>query len=190
MKKIISLLLIITFSTCLFANTNSTSPEPYTDDEFPDWANYLRRYEVITLGSLPFTTLSVTTFYGLYRYIDHDFDKNYIPNPFAFTSSAANLDKDEQKLILFSAIGVSLVAGTVDLIIHIVKKEKAKKKNAEIFKKDVIIKDKTEDSVYLDEFSQNDLNSEELIKDDSTTQQNENIQTEEKLSLQNVTEEN
>ena len=52
-----------------------------------------------------------------------DFDKNYIPNPFAFTSSAANLDKDEQKLILFSAIGVSLVAGTVDLIIHIVKME-------------------------------------------------------------------
>ena len=80
MKKIISLLLIITFSTCLFANTNSTSPEPYTDDEFPDWANYLRRYEVITLGSLPFTTMGVTTIYTLYRYIDNDFDKKYIPH--------------------------------------------------------------------------------------------------------------
>ena len=153
MKKIISLLLIITFSTCLFANT-STTPEPYSKDEFPDWANYLRRYEVITLGSLPFTTLSVTTIYGLYSYIDHDFDKNYIPNPFAFTSSAANLDKDEQKLVLLSAISVSVLAGTVDLIIHIVKKEKAKKKNAEIFKENVIINNKTDDSVYLDEISQ------------------------------------
>ena len=75
MKKFIALLLLITFSVCLFANT---TPEPYGDDEFPDWANYLRRYEVITIGTLPFATLSVTTIYGLYRYIDHDFDKNYI----------------------------------------------------------------------------------------------------------------
>ena len=37
MKKFIALLLLITFSACLFANTNTT-PEPYGDDEFPDWA--------------------------------------------------------------------------------------------------------------------------------------------------------
>lgn len=169
MKKFISLLLLITFSTCLFANT---TPEPYTDDEFPDWADYLRRYEVITLGTLPFATLSVTTIYGLYRYIDHDFDKNYIPNPFAFTSSAANLNKEEQKLVLLSAIGVSVVAGTVDLIIHIVKKEKAKKKNAEIFKKDVIIKDKTEEGLYLENINSNLLNDEEIKTEENLLQEN------------------
>ena len=169
MKKFISLLLLITFSTCLFA---STTPEPYTDDEFPDWADYLRRYEVITLGTLPFATLSVTTIYGLYRYIDHDFDKNYIPNPFAFTSSAANLNKEEQKLVLLSAIGVSVVAGTVDLIIHIVKKEKAKKKNAEIFKKDVIIKDKTEEIIYLENINNNLLNDEEIKTEENLLQEN------------------
>lgn len=176
MKKFIALLLLITFSVCLFANTNTT-PEPYGDDEFPDWANYLRRYEVITLGTLPFATLSVTTIYGLYRYIDHDFDKNYIPNPFAFTSSAANLDKDEQKLILLSAIGVSVVAGTVDLIIHIVKKEKAKKKNAEIFKQDVIIKDKTENlelnyDLQNIDTEQNETQNDSLSLNDSVIEEN------------------
>lgn len=176
MKKFIALLLLITFSACLFANTNTT-PEPYSDDEFPDWANYLRRYEVITIGTLPFATLSVTTIYGLYRYIDHDFDKNYIPNPFAFTSSAANLDKDEQKLILLSAIGVSVVAGTVDLIIHIVKKEKAKKKNAEIFKQDVIIKDKTENlelnyDLQTIDTEQNETQNDSLSLKDSVIEEN------------------
>ena len=158
MKKFISILLLISFSSLLFAN--STSPEPYGEDEFPDWANYLRRYEVITLGSLPFTTMTVTTIYTLYRYIDNDFDKNYIPNPLALTSSAANLDSDEQKLILLTAIGTSIVAGTVDLIIHVIKKEKAKKKNAQIFERDVIIQNKI---VELNESGQmlnlNDLNN-------------------------------
>ena len=143
MKKFISILLLISFSSLLFAN--STSPEPYGENEFPDWANYLRRYEVITLGSLPFTTMTVTTIYTLYRYIDNDFDKNYIPNPLALTSSAANLDSDEQKMILMTAIGTSIVAGTVDLIIHVIKKEKAKKKNAQIFERDVIIQDKIDE---------------------------------------------
>ena len=158
MKKFISILLLISFSSLLFAN--STSPEPYGEDEFPDWANYLRRYEVITLGSLPFTTMTVTTIYTLYRYIDNDFDKNYIPNPLALTSSAANLDSDEQKLILLTAIGTSIVAGTVDLIIHVIKKEKAKKKNAQIFERDVIIQNKIDE---LNESGQmlnlNDLNN-------------------------------
>ena len=143
MKKFISILLLISFSSLLFAN--STSPEPYGEDEFPDWANYLRRYEVITLGSLPFTTMTVTTIYTLYRYIDNDFDKNYIPNPLALTSSAANLDSDEQKMILMTAIGTSILAGTVDLIIHVIKKEKAKKKNAQIFERDVIIQNKIDE---------------------------------------------
>ena len=143
MKKFIALLLLISFSSLLFAN--STSPEPYGENEFPDWANYLRRYEVITLGSLPFTTMTVTTIYTLYRYIDNDFDKNYIPNPLALTSSAANLDSDEQKMILMTAIGTSIVAGTVDLIIHVIKKEKAKKKNAQIFERDVIIQNKIDE---------------------------------------------
>ena len=143
MKKFIALLLLISFSSLLFAN--STSPEPYGENEFPDWANYLRRYEVITLGSLPFTTMTVTTIYTLYRYIDNDFDKNYIPNPLALTSSAANLDSDEQKMILMTAIGTSILAGTVDLIIHVIKKEKAKKKNAQIFERDVIIQNKIDE---------------------------------------------
>lgn len=131
MKKIISFCILILISFSLFAaSTTDTTAEPYSKDEFPDWAKYLRRYEIISLGSLPFTTMTVTTVYTVYRYIDKGFDANYIPNPLALSSSAANLDSDEQMNILYAAIGTSLVVGTVDLVIHIIKKEKAKKINA------------------------------------------------------------
>ena len=58
------------------------------------------------------------------------------------------------------------------LIIHIVKKEKAKKKNAEIFKKDVIIKDKTEEGSYLENINSNLLNDEEIKTEENLLQEN------------------
>lgn len=134
MKKFISFCILIIFSFSIFAaTTTDTTAEPYSKDEFPDWVRYLRRYEIISLGSLPFTTMTVTTVYTVYRYIDKDFDSNYVPNPLALSSTAANLDSDEQMNILYAAIGTSLVVGTVDLVIHIIKKEKAKKINAANF---------------------------------------------------------
>lgn len=131
MKRFIAFLLI-TFYTCtiLFSQVSTTlkiTAEPYTKGEFPDWAHQLRRTEIITLGSLPFTTLGVTTAYSIFRYAKNDFDSQYIPNPLAKSSSAANLDEDEQKNILFAALTASLIVGIIDLVITLIKKDRARK---------------------------------------------------------------
>ncbi|HZK19843.1 MAG TPA: hypothetical protein VFC68_03865 [Treponemataceae bacterium] len=101
--------------------------EPYTKDTIPDWAQDLRRAEIITLGSLPFTTLTSTFSYSIYRFIKNDFNKNYFPNPFPGSSSEANLNSDEQKTILVSAAVVSLVLGITDYIICTIKQKKIDK---------------------------------------------------------------
>lgn len=133
MKRITAILILICYTACLiFSQTpppNKVTPVPYTSDEFPDWARQIRRTEIITLGSLPFTTLGVTTVYGLFRYFKNNFDPEYIPNPLAKSSSAANLDEDEQKNIVISALTVSLVVGLIDLVITLIKNSREKKSN-------------------------------------------------------------
>jgi len=136
-KKFLAVLILICyFSTMIFAagttSSSNTTPESYTDDEFPDWAKYIRRFEIVTLGSLPFTTMTATTIYTSIRYAQNGFDSNYIPNPFAFTSSEANIDQDEQKIVLYTALATSLVLGIVDISIYVAKIEKAKKANKKV----------------------------------------------------------
>ena len=153
MKKVFSVLVLCAFfSSILFAasssstsNTSNTSnAEPYTKDEFPDWAKYIRRFEIVTLGSLPFTTMTATTVYTAIRWAKNDFDSSYIPNPFAFTSTEAKIDQDEQKIVLFSALGASLLIGAIDISIYIAKKEKAKKANRSVLPDNIKVKNKDE----------------------------------------------
>lgn len=131
MKRFIALLVIIIYSSCSFysqtASQSKVIPESYTKEEFPNWAHQIRRTEIITLGSLPFTTLGVSTVYGLFRYITNSFNPEYIPNPLAKSSSAANLDEDEQKNIVIAAVSVSLIVGIVDLVITLLKNAKEKR---------------------------------------------------------------
>ena len=61
---IISLLLnLLPLAPGLFADSTSTSPAPYEKEEFPDFLHDLRRFEIITLGSLPFVTLDTSLAY-------------------------------------------------------------------------------------------------------------------------------
>jgi hypothetical protein len=127
------MLILICFTACLvYTQTpppNKVTPVPYTSDEFPDWARQIRRTEIITIGSLPFTTLGISTIYGLFRYVKNNFNPEYIPNPLAKSSSAANLDEEEQKNIVISAVTVSVVVGLIDLVITLIKNAREKKSN-------------------------------------------------------------
>jgi len=98
--------------------------EPYTKDNIPDWAHDLRRGEIITLGSLPFTTLSTTFMYSLYRYYNSGFDSTYFPNPFPSSSDEADLDTDEQIAILKYSCIFSLFVGVTDYIICTIQEKK------------------------------------------------------------------
>ncbi len=53
--------------------------EPYSPDEFPEWAHQLRRYETIFFGSLPFAFLFTSLGFDFYAYAANDFDSNYLP---------------------------------------------------------------------------------------------------------------
>jgi hypothetical protein len=106
-------------------DSTANTPEPYTDDEFPQFMKDARRSEIITLGALPFVTLNVTLGYSIVRYWQHDFSSDYFPNPFSKTSSYS---EDEQKAILFTAVGVSAGIGLTDLIVHVVKRSIARRK--------------------------------------------------------------
>lgn len=108
--------------------------EPYSEDEFPTWAHDIRRAEIITIGSLPFTTLASTLCYSLGRYAGYGFDFDYVPNPFA-KSGVGALNQSEQIGVFATAGGLSIAIGITDLIIHIVRRRKIKRLLEE--KKDV-----------------------------------------------------
>lgn len=121
------ILLLVFMPAAFFAETPSIQIEPYHEGEFPDWLMDVRRAEIVTLGSLPFTTLSATLVYSVYRYADHGFSQDYFPNPLAKSSASANLTKDEQIGIICVAAGLSVAAGIADYIISAVRRSKDQK---------------------------------------------------------------
>ena len=118
-------LIIFSYSLVAFAEP-TVEIEPYTQDEFPSWAQDIRRTEIVTLGSLPFTTLGVTLGYSLYRYASNGFNPEYIPNPFA-KSATGSLSSKEQIGIVLTSVGISAVIGLVDLTIRLIQRSAAKK---------------------------------------------------------------
>lgn len=130
MKKVIAGLCAAVFMfTFVFASENeAVQIEGYEKGkELPSWVKDLRRAEIVTLGSLPFTTLGATLAYSLYRYGANDFKPAYIPNPFPLSSTEAKLSTDEQIGIIATAAGISLAVGITDFIVMQVKHSRQKK---------------------------------------------------------------
>ncbi len=127
-KKFIAKILIVSIflNLCLplFSEDTSTSPKPYEDDEFPQTLKDIRRFEIITLGALPFVTLDTTLVYSNYRYARNDFDDAYKPDIF----SPASYSQEEQKGIILTSVGVCVGIGLTDLIVQIIKRNIKKKK--------------------------------------------------------------
>ena len=123
--KIIAIFISFSFLCPLGADTSSTTPEPYRDNEFPQFLKDARRFEIITLGALPFVSIQTTLGYSTILYFQHDCESAYFPNPFA----AATYSQDEQIGILLTSLGICVGIGLTDLIIQIVKRNKAKKRS-------------------------------------------------------------
>ena len=124
MKKRVFLTVII-FVICTFAafsqSTTSTSPQPYNDDEFPLLMKDLRRFEVITLGAMPFVTLDAAIIYNGYKYVA---GKTTTFNPLA----TADYKPDEMKKIIITSLCVSAGIGITDFVVRIVKRNASQKK--------------------------------------------------------------
>ena len=107
--------------------------ESYSDNEIPSWVHDTRRFSIISFGSIPFTMLSTTLGYSVYRYCENGFDPDYIPNPFPTSSEESKLNSDEQIVILITGASLGLVIGITDLIVNKINENKeTKQKQKEI----------------------------------------------------------
>ena len=98
-------------------------PVPYTDEEFADWLHDLRRFEIITFGSLPFTFLVSFMVYDLARYAGSGYEPAYRPfsnpNPIPYT--------DEEKIgVVLAACSVSVLIALADFIIGRIREAEAR----------------------------------------------------------------
>ncbi len=127
-------LLLFLFNMTVFAEGN-TDESDSKEFEFPQWALYVRRAEIVTLGSLPFTTLGVTAVFGAYQYFSGQ--TSSFPNPFDKNSPAFSVDNI--KIVLGISFSISAVIGLVDLIITIVKNNNESKRLQKIMDTSSII---------------------------------------------------
>ena len=116
--------LLFNWITPVFAQDNSHTPKPYEKDELPQSVKDLRRFEIITLGSLPFVTLDTSLAYSTFRYAQNDFDEAYKPDIFSKTSYT----QEEQTGIILTSVGISLGIGLTDLVIQIIKRSSKKRR--------------------------------------------------------------
>ena len=118
MKKILRIITCIfliasTASASLAADTSSTTIEPYTKNEFPEWAHDIRRTEIITFGSLPFVTLWVSVAYSAIV-------KGQFHNP--LDKSTSSYSTTDQKHIMQIAAVSCVSLGLTDLTINLIQR--------------------------------------------------------------------
>lgn len=121
--------------------SEDTTPLPYEQKEFPQGLKDLRRFEIITLGAMPFVTLDTTLVYSVYRYVQSGYNPEYSPNPFA----ASTYTTDEQTKIILTSLGVCLGIGLTDYAIQLIKRSKAKKREKLLTYDDISIYPLSED---------------------------------------------
>lgn len=119
-NKIISLILLFSLlsNVCLFADSNSShTPEPYNKEEFPQALKDLRRFEIITLGSMPFVMLDCNMVYSGILYAQGQ-TTSYNP------LSTANYSTEQQLGLILTSLAISTGIGLTDLIVQNIKRNK------------------------------------------------------------------
>ncbi len=124
-KNLIAKILIfsILLNISVPAFSDDTTPKPYDNDELPQTMKDIRRFEIITLGALPFVTLDTTLAYSTWRYVQHDFDSAYQPDIFA----ASSFSQEEQRNLILTSLGVCIGIGLTDLIVQIIRRSHKKR---------------------------------------------------------------
>jgi hypothetical protein len=91
-------------------------PQPYKDEEFPQWLKDLRRAEIIFFGSLPFSLLASLEGYEITRYLIHDSDPIYSPWPFKNPQSPP-YTIEESFTVIAGALVISGIIAFTDYLI-------------------------------------------------------------------------
>jgi hypothetical protein len=118
---------------------SQTATEQEQEYHYPQWVMDLRRTEVVTFGTIPFTWLIATTVVDLYRSSQQNWDARYLPWP-AKSAGGVPMTNDEYLLCIGLTAGLSITCALVDLIIINVKRYKTEMRNAQLPKGETIIK--------------------------------------------------
>ena len=95
-------------------------PAPYAPEEFPAWANDLRRAEIVFFGSLPFSLFFTFEAYDIGKFAVSGFDALLSPWPLRSGAEIwAGYSPSEKGWLIASALTVSLGVAVADyLIVH------------------------------------------------------------------------
>lgn len=160
-KKLIQKLIVFSVLSAIGFNVfaDSTTPEPYNTKEFPQALKDLRRFEIITLGSMPFVMLDVEIGYAGYLCVKNDFDTEYLTGIFG----SKDYTEEEQKKIILTSLGISAGIGVVDFVINKIKSSFKKKTGKVTGNINVIPIEEDPDATRIifpyDDFEQNTENS-------------------------------
>ena len=135
LKKIILAVILfnIIIPLCAQNNTSNTKQnDNSTENTIPQGILDFRRFEIITLGALPFITLDVTLGYSIFQFVDNRLMKGNadyaFPNPF---KTSGNYNTDEMKAIIITSVGICIGIGLNDLIFNIIRRNKIKLQSAQ-----------------------------------------------------------
>lgn len=121
-KVIVFLIVLISLFVSLpvFADSESTTPEPYNKEEFPQALKDLRRFEIVTLGSMPFVMLDCNMVYSGILYAQ---GKTQTFNPL----NTSNYSTKQQLGLILTSLSISCAIGLTDFAVNKIKSGKIEK---------------------------------------------------------------
>ncbi len=130
-RYILLLTVFVCFSALAFSQSQpeipaSALPVPYEQNEFPEWATIIRRFEIVSIGVFPIMLFYTRFSFDVYRYVANGFDTVYAPWPFRNEFSYKPTDAEQYQMVLVAGV-TSLIFAGVDAFLYY---QKARKKGA------------------------------------------------------------
>jgi hypothetical protein len=107
------------------AGTQQAAADVLPPGEESPLQNPVYRFEIITLGSFPFTLFYTGFVFDMANYVSNGFDSAYAPWPFQ-SEYSASLTTSDRLVRIGVALSVSAVIGAIDAVIHANKMRAAK----------------------------------------------------------------
>lgn len=101
---------------------DARKPAPYEEDEFPQWLQTVRRFEIIAIGSFPLTYLLALIAYDFVKFTIESINIGsvnslYAPLFFAPSNKPPPTQMETVGIVL-ATVGASVVVAIIDLIIQ------------------------------------------------------------------------
>ena len=142
MKKLSIFIFFLIFSQLLFSETTDTSPKPYDKEEIPLVLQDIRRFEIVSLGSMPFVMMDATLVYSGVRWMQNGFPSDKAPTPFPGNSQFTS---EEQMGLVFTSLGISVGIGLTDFIFRLIDRNSKNKKQKQSLPSEIVIIPVSED---------------------------------------------